>query len=68
MYGHFLELAFFNSSTTECRGVCVFMYVSQNELQKGSNTKHSIAVGSYSRKLDTTNMPLSALNAHAEGS
>lgn len=44
------------------------MYVSQRELQKGFNTKHSVAVSSYSGKVETTNRPPSALNAQAEGS
>lgn len=32
--------------------VCVFMYVTQHELQKGSNTKHTIAATSHSRKVE----------------
>ena len=45
----------------------VFMYVSQCKLQKGSNTKRSIAVGSYFRKVETTDTPPSALSAQVEG-
>lgn len=34
--------------------VCAFVYTSQCEVQKGSNTKHSIAVSSYYRKVETS--------------